>query len=452
MSLTKQSQLWKMVADDRVPSLLKSNRTRKARAKLKTKEKKSKTFDTQKLYSPYEDHNGPLAEDQVEHVMLQKKKRELGQNPARRKHQAKDRNHGMERAPAKERSRSKRKARPNHKHRRARSKERNLERASMRRVNLPKRRERAKAKARKVSQVENPAKIGKVHVETAPVIQTREIHTLFRAPCGSTCHTPFVQLSPMASRLFVASHVEVGAQAEFTSGPHRGPSFGWSDCKIRNTVPEAENHQIWAVFLKPFATLRISWDGGWNLARIRWWTSVQCLATHRKIQKWNKSFDFPGTWNAVYRSDRESESPKTEAPRKTLQPKRTWTHTVGTQTDEWPRTDSDPRVTKTLALHWWNWAMYLPFIKTFGRERDTTKSPCTTSIRWVCRSPYDEIRERPWGDPGAQERTPPRQLEFRNGRGNRAVADKLKTHEPPGQVKPRAIHSSTKNPLVPLGK
>ena len=78
---------------------------------------------------------------------------------------------------------------------------------------------RAKAKARKVSQVENLAKIGKVHVETVPVIHTREIHTLFRAPCGSTCQTPFVQLSPMASRLFVASHVEVGAQPEFTSGP-----------------------------------------------------------------------------------------------------------------------------------------------------------------------------------------------------------------------------------------
>ena len=28
----------------------------------------------------------------------------------------------------------------------------------------------------------------------------------------------------------------------------------------------------------------------------------------------------------------------------------------------------------------------------------------------------------------------------------------LKTHKPPGQVKPRAIHSATKNPLVPLGK
>ena len=32
--------------------------------------------------------------------------------------------------------------------------------------------------------VENPAKIGKVHVETVPVIETRKIHTLLRAPCG----------------------------------------------------------------------------------------------------------------------------------------------------------------------------------------------------------------------------------------------------------------------------
>ena len=28
----------------------------------------------------------------------------------------------------------------------------------------------------------------------------------------------------------------------------------------------------------------------------------------------------------------------------------------------------------------------------------------------------------------------------------------LKTHTLPGQVKPRTIHSTTKNPLVPLGK
>ena len=56
--------------------------------------------------------------------------------------------------------------------------------------NLPKGRERAKAKARKVSQVENPAKIEKVHVETVPVIQTREIHTLFRVPCGCSPECP----------------------------------------------------------------------------------------------------------------------------------------------------------------------------------------------------------------------------------------------------------------------
>ena len=137
------------------------------------------------------------------------------------KHQAKDRNPGMERAPAKERSREKRKARHNHKRRRARSKERSLERASMRRVDLPTRRERTKATARKVSKVENRAKIEKVHVETVPVIQTREIHTLFRVPCGCSWNVLFVQMSPTASRwrgsLFWAYHVEVGVQAEYMS-------------------------------------------------------------------------------------------------------------------------------------------------------------------------------------------------------------------------------------------
>ena len=48
----------------------------------------------------------------IDQVTLQKKKksnhrRELGQNQARRKHQAKDPNRGMERAPAEERSRAK---------------------------------------------------------------------------------------------------------------------------------------------------------------------------------------------------------------------------------------------------------------------------------------------------------------------------------------------------------
>ena len=43
MSLMKQSELWKMMADDRVRSLLKSNRTRKARTKLKVKGKKKRS-------------------------------------------------------------------------------------------------------------------------------------------------------------------------------------------------------------------------------------------------------------------------------------------------------------------------------------------------------------------------------------------------------------------------
>ena len=90
----------------------------------------------------------------------------------------------------KERSRAVKKARPNHKRRRARTKERALERASRRKVSLLKKRQSAKAKARKVSQVENPAKNGKVHVETVLVTQTREIHTLFEhlvAEAGLSC-------------------------------------------------------------------------------------------------------------------------------------------------------------------------------------------------------------------------------------------------------------------------
>ena len=82
----------------------------------------------------------------------------------------------MERAPAKGRSRAMRMARPNHKRGRARTKERALERASRRKVSLPKKRERAKAKARIQPRMEK--------VETVLVIQARGIHTLFRALCG----------------------------------------------------------------------------------------------------------------------------------------------------------------------------------------------------------------------------------------------------------------------------
>ena len=65
------SELWKMAVDDRVRGLLKSESSQKGKGKGKGKGK-NKTFDLQKLYSLYQDHNGPLSEDQVEQVMLQK--------------------------------------------------------------------------------------------------------------------------------------------------------------------------------------------------------------------------------------------------------------------------------------------------------------------------------------------------------------------------------------------
>ena len=101
-----------------------------------------------------------------------------------------------ERAPAKERSRAQRKARPNHKRRNARTKERSLERASKRKVSPPKERERAKAKTRKVAQVENPTKIGKVHAlrHFQPYKRTRYIRCFDHSAAGAgmsclySCH------------------------------------------------------------------------------------------------------------------------------------------------------------------------------------------------------------------------------------------------------------------------
>ena len=113
--------------------MLKSESSQKGKGKGKGKGK-NKTCDLQKLYSLYQDHNGPLSEDQVEQVILQKKKSnpqwELGQSQARRPHQAKDPNRGVERARATGKSRAKRRARPNHKRPKARAKERALEWAS----------------------------------------------------------------------------------------------------------------------------------------------------------------------------------------------------------------------------------------------------------------------------------------------------------------------------------
>ena len=77
---------------DRVRSLLKSESSQKGKGKGKGKGK-NKTFDPQKLYSLYQDHNGPSSEDQVEQVMLQEERQipsgSGGKIKHVRKHQAK---------------------------------------------------------------------------------------------------------------------------------------------------------------------------------------------------------------------------------------------------------------------------------------------------------------------------------------------------------------------------
>ena len=93
MSMMKPSELWKMAVDDRVRSLLKGESSQKGKGKGKGKGKIQNVY-SQKLYSLYQDNNGPMSEDQVEQVMLQKKtanpQRELGQSQARRHWQWKE--------------------------------------------------------------------------------------------------------------------------------------------------------------------------------------------------------------------------------------------------------------------------------------------------------------------------------------------------------------------------
>ena len=138
--MMKLSELWKMAVDDRVRSLPKGQSSQKGKGKGKGKGKIQNVY-SQKLYSLYQDNNGPMSEDQVEQVMLQKKN---GKSPAGAGSKS------STSALAMERSRAKRKARSNHKRRRARTMERALERASERKVSPRKERERAKAKTRKV--------------------------------------------------------------------------------------------------------------------------------------------------------------------------------------------------------------------------------------------------------------------------------------------------------------
>ena len=208
----------------------------------------------------------------------------------------------------------------------------------------------------------------------------------------------------LKKQLILATHVEVGVQAEFTSSSLCTWPFVWlvrtHNAKHRFRARElpdlshltqvnrdTENKLRWRVKLGQNESERLGFANMMN-KRI-----VPCNTSQGPEMGQVIRF-FPSSENVVYRSDRENESPKTEAPRKTVLPKRTWTHRVGTQTDERPWTDSDLRVTKTQALHWWNWAMYLPFMKKFWRERYTTKSLCTTSICWAW-SPYGSQRN-PW--------------------------------------------------------
>ena len=381
---------------------------------------------------------------------------------SRGQHQAKDRNHGMERTPAKERSRAKREARPNHKLRRARSEETALERASMRRANLPRRREKAKATARKVSQVENPAKIGKVYVDPVAVIQTREIHTFFRAPRGCSWNVLFVQMSPTASRwrrsLFLASHVEAGVQAEYMSSWCTPWPFFWlvrtHDAKhhfrgkelpdlsrLTQANRDTKNKLRWRV--------KLDQDESERPGSRTWWTSLLCLATHRKIRKWN----FPRPENVVYRGDRENENPKTDGPRKFLLPKRTWPHTDGTQTDERLGLTAIPEwqrlclcidgIARCICPSWGNFGGK-------GTQRNHSArhqfAEHEVPMEWAKTVSVHE---------GIQELK--KELLFTTSRfGMEGVIGEFKTnlqtHKPPGHVNPGAIHSATKNLLVPLGK
>ena len=304
---------WKMAVTDRVWSLLKSETSQKGKDKGKDKGKKrSKTLDTQKLYSLYQDHHGPLSEDQAEHVMLQSKKSNPPAGPEAKSCTS-----------AEERSRAKRKARHNHKRRRARSKERALEKDKHAKStpNLHKRRERTKATARKVSRVENRAKIEKVHVET--VIQTREIHTLFRVPCGWSWNVLFVQMSPTASALKKAAYFWLPTSRSVCNLNSRqapcvpGPSFGWMERTMPNTVSEAENFQIWSRLTQASRDTEneLRWEGNswpeWvRKAGVREHDEqAYCALQHIARSGCGTSHSiFPRPMkNVVYRSDREND-------------------------------------------------------------------------------------------------------------------------------------------------
>ena len=94
-----------------------------------------------------------------------------------------------------------------------------------------------------------------------------------------------------------------------------------------------------------------------------------------------------------------------------------------------------------------------PLFGRFGRNGNTTKSHCMISILRGRRSPCGGGRCR-----SASTKRPPNRGKnfFLTVRGSVwkelfKLRTNLKTHKPHGQVKPRAMHSATRNPLVPLG-
>ena len=161
--MMKASELWKMTVDDRVRSLLKSESSQKRKDKGKGKGK-TKCLTPQKLYSFYQDHNVPLSEDQVEQVMLQKKSTSntskasgKGSKPWNGKGTGKGKTSDQEKGKTQpQASKGKNKGNSSGKGKQAQGQ--------------PFQGMGKRQKTRKVSQAENPTKIGRVYVETIPII------------------------------------------------------------------------------------------------------------------------------------------------------------------------------------------------------------------------------------------------------------------------------------------
>ena len=157
---------------------------------------------------------------------------------------------------------------------------------------------------------------------------------------------------------------------------------------------------------------------------------------------------FPGPETVVYRSDRESESPETDAPWKTILSERTRTHSFSTQRDERPWTDGDPKGQRL-----WLWV-------------DEIECYICSTRRNFCGKGHNEITLHDvnllsmsksfwkWAKivsdlEGIQELKKELVLDHSRFGMDGVITQlqtNLKTHKPPGQVKLRAIHSTTKNP------